>query len=87
MSVGVDTNTDIMSGMCALLIRGYGQNVPPCTSALGQWAVFVEPRRSARYEYRHHVANTDIMSGMCALLIRGYLSGNARLRTKLEHEV
>jgi hypothetical protein len=30
--------------------------------------------------------NTDIMSGMCGLLIRGYLSGNARLRTKLEHE-
>jgi hypothetical protein len=29
-----------MSGMCALLIRGYGQNVPPCTSALGQRAVF-----------------------------------------------
>jgi hypothetical protein len=26
--------------MCALLIRGNGQNVPPCTSALGQWAVF-----------------------------------------------
>ena len=24
----------------ALLIRGYGQNVPPCTSALGQWTVF-----------------------------------------------
>ena len=32
------TNTDTMSG--ALLIRGYGQNVPPCTNALGQWAVF-----------------------------------------------
>ena len=29
-----------MSGMCALLICGYGQNVPPCTSALGQWVVF-----------------------------------------------
>jgi hypothetical protein len=27
-----DTNTDTLSGMCALLIRGYGQNVPPCTS-------------------------------------------------------
>jgi hypothetical protein len=27
-------------GMCALLIRGYGQNVPPCTSALGQCVVF-----------------------------------------------
>ena len=26
-----------MSGVCALLIRGYGQNVPPCTS---QWSGF-----------------------------------------------
>ena len=34
------TNTATMSGMCAPLIRGNGQNVPPCTSALGQWAVF-----------------------------------------------
>ena len=39
MDLARDTSTDTMSGMCALLIRGYGQNVPPCTSALGQWAV------------------------------------------------
>ena len=42
MSVGVDTNTDIMSGMCALLICGYGQNIPPCTSALGS-GLFLAP--------------------------------------------
>ena len=53
MDLARDTNTDTMSATRALLIRGYGQNVPPCTSALGQgW--FLAPAVQEPVALRQH---------------------------------
>jgi hypothetical protein len=52
---------DTMSGMCALLIRGYGQNVPPCTGALGQWAVFDPAVQESVALRQHSRAKTRVL--------------------------
>jgi hypothetical protein len=56
-----DTGTNIMSGMCALRICGYGQNgqnVPPCTSALGQGR-FLAPAVQEPVALRQHSRAKD----------------------------
>ena len=54
-----------MSSMWALLIRGYGQNVTPCTSDLGQWAVF-GPGGSRTRGFKAALASQRL--GFCAIL-------------------